>query len=335
MIRFLAAWMLLQVQAPPQQVPNPAAAPPGQSAVPSQNREIPAQLGVSLTPDTVTVGQRFIAIVRVRVPAGATIEFPLKTDSATTASATGTQIIGKPVVQSVPDSNGISMTAAYRLVAWDTGPQRLGLTDIVVRLNGNTGYVSLADRSVFVRSVLPEDSAKRIPKPARPAIVLAPLNWLPWIILAAALAAAALLWRIWVWYRNRKNRPLDPFGVAEREFDRINAMLLIESGDGERHAAMMSDVMRDYLAARVPEIERSQTSSELLASAGDIHAAAGGMGELLWRTDLIKFAGMRVPADEAEKLGTTARGIVRSTEDFLVERERERAEDSSEEEEAA
>jgi hypothetical protein len=109
--------------------------------------------------------------------------------------------------------------------------------------------------------------------------------------------------------------------VAEREFQRIIAMRLVESGEGERHAALMSDVMRDYLAARVPGIERSQTSSELLASAGDIHSAAGGMGELLWRTDLIKFAAMQVPPDEAEKLGSTARSIVGSIEDFLLERE--------------
>jgi len=213
------------------------------------------------------------------------------------------------------------MTAAYRLAVWDIGPQRLGLSDIVVKLNGQTGYISLVDRTVFVRSVLPEDSALRVPKPPRPAIVIAPFDWIPWLLLLAALIAAGLLWRLWIWYRRRKNAPLDPFSAAERDFDRIEAMQLVQSGEGERHAAMMSDVLREYLAARVPGIRRSQTSSELLTASGDIHAAAPGIGELLWRTDLIKFSGLRIAPDEAERVGAAARSTVRSVEDFFVDRE--------------
>jgi hypothetical protein len=79
--------------------------------------------------------------------------------------------------------------------------------------------------------------------------------------------------------------------------------------------------MRTYLAARVPDIEPSHTSSELLAAAPEIHLAAKGLGELLWRTDLIKFAGLRVTADEAEELGVTARRIVRTVEDHLLAEE--------------
>jgi hypothetical protein len=305
--------LLLQVTAPAAPVvPRPAAQP-----------EIPVQLGVRITPDTVTVGQRFIAIVRVRVPVGGTIEFPEKSDSATTANPTATQLIGKPAVQSIPDSTGVMMSAAYRLAAWDIGPQRLGLSDIVVKLNGQTGYVSLVDRTVFVRSVLPEDSALRVPKPPRPAIEITPFNWLPWLLLAAALVAAGLLWRLWIWYRRRKNAPLDPFSAAEREFERIEAMQLIQAGQGERHAALMSDVMRDYIAARVPGVRRSHTSSELLSASDEIHSAAGGIGDLLWSTDLIKFAGLKVGPDEAKRLGASARKAVKSVEDYFLDKESE------------
>lgn len=292
-----------------------------QVGAPVSQPEIPVQLGVKSTPDTVTVGQRFVTVLRVRAPLGATIEFPTKSDSAATATPTATQLIGAPVVQAIPDSTGTTMSAAYRLAAWDIGPQRLGLADIVVRHNGQTGYISLADRTVFVRSVLPEDSALRVPKPPRPAIEIAPFNWLLWLLAAAALIAAGILWRLWIWYRRRRNAPLDPFSAAEREFDRIEAMKLVQSGEGERHAAMMSDVLREYLAARVPGIRRSQTSSELLTASGDIHAAAPGIGELLWRTDLVKFAGLRIASDEAERLGSAARSTVRSVEDFFLDRE--------------
>lgn len=280
--------------------------------------QIPVQLGVSVTSDTVTVGERFIAILRVRAPQGATIDFPTAVDSASANSITGMELIGKPAIQTLPGTDALTMSAAYRLAAWDVGPQHIALTDVVVHYNGQTGYVSVADRGVFVKSVLPEDSALRVPKPVRPAIQISPFNWLPWIIALLALVAAGLIWRFWIWYRNRKSAPVDPFTAAQREFDRIEALNLIQSGEAERHAALMSDVMRDYLAARVPEIERSHTSSELLAASGRVHAVANQLGELLWRADLVKFARADISAEDADQLGKSARNVVQSVEDYLV-----------------
>ena len=311
MIAQIAA-LLLQVTTPP--AVTPAVARP----VP----DFPVQLGTRLTPDTVTVGQRFVVLIKVHAPPGATIDFPTESDSAAKATATATQMIGKPAVQLTQDSTGVTGSAAYRLAAWDVGPQPLGIGDIAVKVNGKTGYVSLASRQVFVQSVLPADTTKQVPKPARPAIDIKPFDWLPWLIGLAALVLAAILWRVWVWWRNRKNAPLAPFDAAEREFARIEAMGLVKAGEPERHAALMSDVMREYLAARAPGVERSQTSSELLAAADWIHGVSKGLGELLWRTDLVKFAAVRVEPDEAEKLGVSARSVVRSVEDHIVEQEK-------------
>ncbi len=299
--------MLLQVAAPQ----TPASAP-----------EFPVQLGVRVSPDTVTVGQRFVVFVKVRAPAGSTIDFPVESDSAAKASAAATQMIGKPAVSVVPDSAGVTATAAYRLAAWDVDLQPLGLADVVVKSSGKVGYVSLKPYRIFVRSVLPADTTKRIPKPARPPIEIKAFDWRPWLAALAALVAAGLLWRLWVWYRRRKNAPLDPLTVAEREFARIEALGLIAKGEGESHAALMSDVMREYLSLRAPGVEPSQTSSELLASASWIHGVAKGLGELLWRTDLIKFAAVRIAADEAEKLGASARAVVSTVESHLVAEEK-------------
>jgi hypothetical protein len=239
-------------------------------------------------------------------------------DSASANSLTGMEMIGKPAIDTLPDSASITASAAYRLAAWDVDLQRLGLPDIVVRYNGQTGYVSVADRGVFVKSVLPADSTLRIPKPARPAILITGLNWRPLLLALALIAAALGLWRLWIWYRRRKDAPLDPYDAAQREFTRIEGMNLLVSGQGELHAALMSDVMREYLARRVPEIERSHTSSELIAAGGRIYPAAGGLGELLWRTDLIKFARIGVTPEEAEKLGASARAVVESVEEHIV-----------------
>ncbi len=283
---------------------------------------ITAQLGVSLSADTVTVGDQFVAIVRVRGPRGSTIEFPQGIDSAISSLPTGMQLVGKPVAQQIPDSTGTTASTAYRLSAWDTGAQPLGLGAIRIVAGADTGYVSLADRSVFVKSVLPADSTLHDPKPARAPIGIAAFEWMPLVIAAVALAIAMLLWRVWIWYRNRRDRLADPFAIAEAEFVRIEALRLIEGGQAGSHAAMMTDVMREYLAARIDAIDRSHTSSELLAVSRDLRASGQGLGELLWRTDLIKFANMPVEADEAHRLGESARAIVRAVESTMLESER-------------
>ncbi len=282
----------------------------------------PVQLGARITPDTVTVGQRFEVLVRIRAPRGASIQFPIESDSLAKSSATATQLIGKPAVQLGQDSLGSIGTAVYRLAAWDVDQRSLGLGDIVVMVAGKTGYVSLASFHVFVRSLLPADTTKRMPKPPRPPIEIKAFDWRPLLAALAALVLAAILWRVWVWYKRRRDAPLDPFSAAEREFARIESMGLVAAGEGERHAALMADVMRDYISARVPGVERSQTSSELLASAGWIHGVARGLGDLLWRTDLVKFAGASVAPDEATKIGASARQVVNEVESHLVEEEK-------------
>jgi hypothetical protein len=296
---------------------------------PSRDARIPVQLGVSVSADTVTVGERFVVVVRVRAPRSATIDFPAAVDSAAANSVTGMEMVEKPAVATLPDSTSLTMSAAYRLAAWDVGLQRFALPDIVVRYNGVTGYVSLADRGVFVRSVLPQDSALRVPKPPRPQIEIKGFDWRQYLIALAVLAVTMGLWRLWIWYRRRRAAPLDPYDEAQREFARIEAMRLIEAGEPERHAALMSDAMRDYLARRVPEIERSHTSSELVGASGRIHSVASGLGELLWRTDLIKFARNGVSSEESEKLGASARAVVEAVEEHIAAEEEQRKQEQA------
>jgi hypothetical protein len=309
---------LLQVAGAQPQLPTPPATTALQFRV---------QLGTRVTPDTVTVGQRFIVFLKVRAPRGALVQFPAGVDSAVSAaSATAPQVIGAPLLDSIPDASGTTRTSAYRFTAWDVGPQRLGLGNIAVTLNGKTEYVSLADQSVFVRSVLPADTTQRQPKPPRPPIVLTPFNWWPWILLLLAILLALLAWWLWRIWRRRRNAPLPPYETAEREFARIEAMQLIESGQPERYVALMTDVLRAYLAARVEGVLRSHTTPELVAAAAPVQDVTVGLGHLLGHADLVKFARHRVTPAEAQTIGAQARSIVRQVETRLVALEREKTE---------
>lgn len=273
------------------------------------------QLGVRVQPDTVTVGDRFTVFVRVRAPAGATIAFPAGPDSGTVELVTNAAFTEPRV-----DSLWVEQTAGYRLAAWDVDSQPLPFPDVVVRSGSLERQVPFGARSIFVRSVLPADTTLHVPKPAREMFAFGIPRWLLWLLAALlALLLALLAW--WLWRKlRRREQQLPPFEHAEREFARIEALQLPEHDQGARHVALMTDVLREYLAARISEARASQTSWELLramrsADAGGWDAPMQSRAEKLFaRADLAKFAAARIPPDEARTLGAEARALVGETE---------------------
>jgi hypothetical protein len=299
--------------------PAPAPVQPG-----TAGGSIPVQLGITVSPDTVAVGDPFLVRVRVRAPRGAAVEFPLAPDSASQV-----ELLDPRAVRPGSDSAAVVVTAQYRAAAWDVGRRSLGFGGVSVRLGGQAREVPLGDVRVFVRSVLPADTAApRDPKPARD--VFEPeipgwRRWLPYLI--AALIVAGLL--AWLWRRLRRRRPepeLDAFAEAEAGFARVDTLKLVEAGERGRYVALVVEVMRDYLARRVPEAHASLTSSELVAAlAAHPAVPVARLSPLLGETDLIKFARHPVSAERALYIGQTAREVVRETEQQLVRLEAERA----------
>ena len=275
------------------------------------------QLGASTKPDSVSVGDPLEVRVRVRAPAGATIVFPEGPDSSAQVEAIATRaIVGQPGV------GGTDQTAVYRLVAWDVGEVPAKLGDVIVRLGGVERRIPLGDVMIKVHSVLPADTTLRVPKPPRPPFdVLIPWwrRWLPWIL--AALALGGLLG--WWWWRRRRRGvgagAVDALGFAEREFSRIEALGLVEAGERGRHVALMVEVLRDYLALRVPEARASLTSSELLAALRGVRVVPlPRLAPVLEEADMVKFARRLVTAERARDVGREARAIARDVESAIV-----------------
>ncbi len=67
------------------QVAQPA--PAAQAPAPDSASAPQVQMGVSVQPDTVTVGEHFVVRVRVRAPKGAEIGFPVGPDSGAAVEA--------------------------------------------------------------------------------------------------------------------------------------------------------------------------------------------------------------------------------------------------------
>jgi hypothetical protein len=279
------------------------------SVIRAQRDVIPVKAGVTLEHDTVTVGEVVRLTLRIRAPKGATISFPSAVDSLGPVQA-----LEAPVVRDGSDSaSAADRIAEYRLAAWDIGRQPIKLGDALVQTDAGDRRLALALPSLFVKSVLPADTALRIPKPARPLIgVPAPFPWWWWLV---ALAVLALLLGIWWWLRRRRRRAQnvgDPFAEAMAAFERIEKLRLLDAGEPGRHAALMTDVLRGYLSARITGVSLALTSRELL----DVVRAAPtvsieSLRSLLDAIDPIKFARAPLDAARARALGDAAKTLVR------------------------
>ena len=290
------------------------AAPSAQPAAPDTGAR-GVQLGIAVRPETVTVGTRFIVAARVRAPEGATIAWPTAPDTSESL-----EIVSSRMIDSTTDSLRTEETARWRLAAWDTGTITIVFEDAVVTALDLERRVPLRAH-VYVRSVLPPDTALQVPKPPRDIMAAEP-PWWRWVALALLIAAivSLLLW----WYLRRRRRkpptaPVDAMQYAEREFSRVERMGLLEAGERGRFVALMVEVMRDYLALRLPGAAPSLTSTELvryLRSRSDLPVQR--LATILTEADLVKFARRPVTAERAREIGHEARAIVREVEQVSV-----------------
>ena len=76
----------------------------------------------------------------------------------------------------------------------------------------------------------------------------------------------------------------------------------------------MVDVTREYLAARVPGVRRSDTTRELLRRMQPREGVEAELPRLLDRADMVKFARADAAQQEAREAGAQLRAIVDNIE---------------------
>ena len=279
-----------------------------------QDTTTAVRMGITVLPETVTVGTPFRVLVRVRAPRGATIRFPAATDSLG-----GVELLDPRTVRASADSSAVDQTATYRLAAWDVGDMPIKLGDVMVRIGGDEQRVAIDSVDVHVATVLPADTTKRVPKPARDLIDTPASMWKWWLI--GGIVAAILAMLLWWWFSRKKRGPdsalaIDPYTFAQKEFTRIEALGLVEAGERERFVALMVEVVRDYLARRVGGATAALTSTELLqALRAEPTVPIHRLAPMLAESDLVKFARAPLTADRAKWLGDEAKAIVKDVDD--------------------
>ncbi|MDB4884967.1 MAG: hypothetical protein JWN79_405, partial [Gemmatimonadetes bacterium] len=270
---------------------------------------IPVQAGTTVDHDSVTVGDVVRLTVRVRGPLGATVNFPTGLDSLGPV-----QSLEPPRVVNGADSlRAADRIAVYRVAAWDVGAQPIRLGDVLVQTDEGERHIALSLPSLFVKSVLPADTTQRTPKPARALLtVRTPLAWWWWAVAAAAALLVGL--GVWWWMRRRRGAvgPVgDPYADAQRDFERVERLGLVAAGEAGRHAVLMTDILRRYLAARLEAATLAQTSGELLrALRGAPTVDHDRLEQLLATVDRVKFAAAPLGAEQARSTGAEARALV-------------------------
>lgn len=271
-----------------------------------------------VTPEAPGIGEPIVVELRVRAPLGSEIRFPALPDSAEAVEP-----LDPRAMRDASTAAMVDRTAVYRMIAWDTGARVLRFEDIVVSANGADQRYRVNLPTLRVRSVLPSDSASRVPKEGRPPLEVASGWWRLWLALAVVLALAIWVWRAW-----RRRRGLgEPVGpdagaLARDAFDHAGQLGLIEAGEPGRHALTHVGVMRQYLARRFPQARASLTPREVAGAlvGADFPVLPERVVDLLMRSEPIAFAAAPVSAEEARAIGTEARAIVNDVETALVAR---------------
>lgn len=270
-----------------------------------------------MSPETVTVGSPFTVRVRVRAPKIATVRFPAVPDSGDAIAP-----IDPRAIEETADTAVIDRTAVYRLVAWDVGSHTPRFSDIIVAAAGSEQRYGVAMPPVVVLSLLPADTAARVPRDAREPIPL-PSGWWRWVLLVSLLVAGLL----WYWHRRRRaaalvKPPPEAFVAAAASFAAIEALGLIDAGEVGRYLIAHVDVMRAYVARRFPSAGESATASQCVAAlaATDFPILPARVGALLGRDAEVRYAGASLGADDARSLAREARVIVGDVQEAYAAR---------------
>jgi len=255
-----------------------------------------------------------VLVVSVEVPQNARVEWPSITD---TAAVVGMR---SPVRVRTTDRGPARVeVATYELAAWDIGALAIGLPDVQVHSGSRILRVPLSASRVIVKTVLPGDTTLHKPKPAKTLFPRVIPWWERWWPALAVVAALLLLW--WLWRHRRRASadqsrvPLDVYARAMHDFDRLERLSLVDAGEGGRYVALAVEVLRTYLAARVPAATLSHTTHELVVvMADDIRVPIAQLLTLLEESDGIKFARRVVTPARARSLAGDARAIVEQIE---------------------
>lgn len=268
-----------------------------------------ALVTVSVTPDTVAIGEPFTVRIRVRAPKVASIRFPDVPEPANAVEA-----VDPRAVDEGPPGDVLDRTARYAFVAWDVGLRGPAFGPVVVTVGGQARRFELGSPAVHVRRTLPADTSEQVPRDARAPVPLPGRLW-QYLVLGV-VAVAGVAWYFWRRARRRRGGvpgPIaDAWDEARTAFDVLGGLRLHEAGEPGRHVIAHVDVLRTYLERRFPPVSTALGAGAASAAlaAIDFPLPVHRVSDLLDRDAALRFAHDGVTADDAAALAAEARDLV-------------------------
>lgn len=266
-----------------------------------------------ITPEAPAIGEPITVELRVRAPRGSEIRFPVLAD-------TGTRIepLDPRAIRDTPNGGQLDRTAIYRLIAWDTGSVDLAFSDIIVRRDGAEQRFPVRFESVRIRSLLPRDTAQRVPRESRAPMDVSTMPW-RWLVGGAVVLVLAF----WGWRRHRRSRAAAPArpdpGAAVRAraaFAHLRALDFLGAGEPGRHALAHVSVTRRFVGERWPTLPIPLTAQELEARLPEIDfpILPDRLVSLARRAEALAYAAATVTAPDAERIAIDSVAIVEDLE---------------------
>ena len=276
---------------------------------------------ITLTPDSITVGDPIAVVIEAAGPPGATLLLPQIADSVGPFTVLDA---GPPVAGSRDGKVTVRRTA--KVTRFRTGPASFPELPLLwVRAPGDTAVAFSTPVPVRVRSLLtgPADASKL--HDLKPVVPLVRPRWWLWGLIA--LGAAALAFAAWR-YRHflRRRRiiveppplpPLPPEVAFEAGLESLLARRLPEHGLVKDYYGELSLLFRRYLEDRLGFLALEETRREIMVSVEgrtDLRAEEiARLGEWLTEDELVKFAKMERLLGEVGAHTDRARAWVRAT----------------------
>jgi hypothetical protein len=260
------------------------------------------QASAAVSADTVTVGDPFHVVLRIRHAADAGVT-PIGI-----AGDTDVEPLGEAwtIARSEPGETVLGR----RLVLWRTdAPSAVQVPFELRTRDGGARRLTVAVPLPAVRSVLPADTAEHLPRAAKDIMpTVGPGGWarsLAWLLLLLVVVALALRQ-----LRRRRAAPsgTEPGRAGESARDLLEAArgAPLRSEDWREFYSLVGTAIRLHAAQRSPEWTRDLTTWELEVRCG----SRSDWLEVLHRADAVKFAGQRGDRRQAEAdWGTAAAWI--------------------------